>query len=49
MKGAVAKLERIYAKAGFKDRFRGSFYDVPHSFRPDMQDEAFAWLEKWLQ
>jgi dienelactone hydrolase len=49
MKSSVAKLERIYAKAGLKDRFRGSFYDVPHSFRPNMQDEAFAWLQKWLR
>ena len=49
MKSAVSKLEQIYAKAGIKDRFRGTFYDVPHSFRPDMQEEAFAWLEKWLR
>jgi dienelactone hydrolase len=48
MKGAVAKLERIYAKAGLRERFRGTFYDVPHSFNPEMQEEAFAWLEKWL-
>jgi dienelactone hydrolase len=49
MKASVSKLERIYAKAGLRDRFRGTFYDVPHSFRPDMQEEAFAWLEKWLR
>lgn len=48
MKGAVEKLEKIYAKAGLRERFRGSFYDVPHSFTPEMQEEAFAWLEKWL-
>jgi dienelactone hydrolase len=48
MKGAVEKLTRIYAKAGIPERFRATFYDLPHSFRPEMQDEAFAWLEKWL-
>ncbi len=48
MKGAVDKLAAIYAKAGISERFRGSFYDVPHSFRPEMQDEAFAWIEKWI-
>lgn len=48
MKGSVAKLERIYAKAGIPERFRGAFYDEPHSFTPSMQDEAFAWLERWL-
>jgi hypothetical protein len=48
MRGAVEKLEKIYAKAGIPERFRGSFHDEPHSFRPTMQEEAFAWLQKWL-
>lgn len=48
MRAAVEKLQRIYAKAGIPERFRGSFYDVPHSFLPDMQEEAFAWLDRWL-
>jgi hypothetical protein len=48
MRGAVEKLERIYAKAGIPDRFAGTFHDAPHSFTPAMQAEAFAWLERWL-
>lgn len=48
MRGAVDKLEKIYAKAGIAERFRGTFYDEPHSFRPNMQEEAFAWFERWL-
>ena len=48
MKRAVEKLNKIYAKAGIPDRFRGLFYDVGHSFRPGMQDDAFAWIEKWI-
>lgn len=48
MQGAVDKLARIYAKAGIAEKFRGRFYDEPHSFKPHMQDEAFEWLEKWL-
>ncbi len=48
MRGAVEKLNKIYAKAGIPERFCGSFYDVSHSFRPNMQDEAFAWIEKWI-
>jgi dienelactone hydrolase len=48
MTGAVDKLKKIYAKAGIPDRFRGLFYDVGHSFRPGMQDDAFAWIEKWI-
>src|ERR1700741_4599841 len=41
MQGGVEKLKKIYAKAGIPDRFRGTFHDEPHSFRPAMQDEAF--------
>ena len=49
MQGAITHLERIYAKAGIKERFRGSFHDVPHSFLPAMQAEAFEWLQRWLR
>jgi dienelactone hydrolase len=48
MQGAVDKLTRIYAKAGIAERFRGTFYDDTHSFRPAMQEEAFDWLDRWL-
>jgi hypothetical protein len=48
MEAAVDKLTRIYAKAGLPEKFRGTFHDVPHSFRPEMQDEAFEWMERWL-
>jgi hypothetical protein len=26
----------------------GEIRDTPHSFRPHMHEEAFAWLEKWI-
>lgn len=48
MESAVRQLARSYEKAGVPERFRGSFYDEPHSFRPHMQDEALAWLDRWL-
>ncbi len=48
MQGAVDKLARIYRKAGLVERFRGTFYDEPHSFLPQAQEEAFTWLERWL-
>jgi len=49
MKAAVEKLAAIYKKAGIGERFRANFYDVPHSFTPQMQEEAFAWLDRWLK
>lgn len=48
MEASVEKIAKIYAKAGISERFRGTFYDEPHCFKPHMQDEAFAWMEKWL-
>ncbi|HUQ95138.1 MAG TPA: hypothetical protein VM120_25900 [Bryobacteraceae bacterium] len=48
MKQSVAKLSSIYAKTGIPERFQGTFHDVPHSFPPAMQEEAFAWIEKWI-
>jgi dienelactone hydrolase len=48
MQAANQKLERIYAKAGIPERFKGAFHDVPHSFTPAMQDEAFDFLARWL-
>jgi dienelactone hydrolase len=48
MRGAVDKLTKIYAKAGIPEKFRGSFHDVVHSFPPALQDETFAWFDRWL-
>ena len=48
MRAAESKLAAIYEKLGALDRFKCNYYDVPHSFRVDMQDDAIAWLEKWL-
>jgi dienelactone hydrolase len=48
MEAAVAKLAAAYSQAGVPERFRGSFHDLPHSFPPALQEEAFAWLDRWL-
>jgi len=47
-RASVKKLGEIYAKAGIPERFIGKFYDYGHSFRPDMQDDAFAWIDRWI-
>jgi hypothetical protein len=48
MEQANARLRDIWAKAGLPERFKGTVHDVPHSFRQEMQAEAFEWLERWL-
>ena len=46
---AFDKIAAVYARAGVPERFRGVLYDGPHEFNTAMQEEAFAWLEQWLQ
>ncbi len=48
-RAAVDKLRRIYAKMGIPEKFEGVFFDGPHEFNRDMQDRAFAWIEKQLR
>jgi len=45
---AFDKLGRCYKKAGIPDRIKTSLYDAPHEFNGDMQQEAWAWLKRWV-
>jgi len=49
MKESVERIATAYQKAGHKDRFRGSFHDVPHRFSKAMQNEAFTWFDRQLR
>lgn len=48
MEAAADKIHGVYTDLKHPERFRSKFYDVPHQFNVEMQQEAFAWLEKWL-
>ena len=48
MEQAADKIARVYQDLGHPERFRIRYYDVPHEFTVQMQEEAFEWLEKWL-
>ena len=43
------KLRRIYGKMSAPDLYSGRFYEGGHQFSEDMQDEAFAWFDRWLK
>ena len=45
---AFEKIGQCYRKAGVPDRQRCRMYDAPHEFNPDMQREAWEWLERSL-
>jgi hypothetical protein len=49
MTESLTKIAGVYEKAKVKDRFVGKFYDMPHVFSRDMQDEAFDWLDRQLK
>jgi dienelactone hydrolase len=48
VRAAFDKLASCYREAGIPERFRGKMYDTPHEFNPEMQEEAWEWLRKWL-
>jgi dienelactone hydrolase len=49
MKESVKKIAAIYGKSGAGSKFEGRFYDHPHVFSLKMQEDAFAWLDRWLK
>ncbi len=49
MRRASDLLTRIYEKAGASEHLKVSFFDGPHRFHQPMQEEAFAWLDRWLK
>jgi dienelactone hydrolase len=49
MEQSIAKIARIYEKCGARSAFSGRFYDQPHIFNIEMQEEAFAWFDQHLK
>jgi dienelactone hydrolase len=49
MEESVRKVTAIYAKAGAADAFTARFYDLPHTFNVEMQEDAFAWFDRYLK
>jgi len=49
VQAAYDKIAAVYAKAGARGRFRPVTYDGPHEFNAQMQDQAYAWLDRWLK
>ncbi|MCW5981540.1 MAG: prolyl oligopeptidase family serine peptidase [Bryobacteraceae bacterium] len=49
MEESVDKIAAIYARAGAPEGFSGRFYDVPHEFNVEMQEDAFRWLDERLK
>jgi dienelactone hydrolase len=48
VKEAFEKLAACYRKAGASEKLRTRLYDTPHEFNAEMQQEAWAWLKRWI-
>ena len=49
MQKTCDRVAALYEKAGLRERFACRFYDVPHQFNVQMQEDAFDWLDQWLK
>jgi len=49
VQAAYDKISAVYAKAGATGKFEPVWYDGPHEFNAEMQDKAYAWLDRWLK
>jgi dienelactone hydrolase len=49
MQRATDILSEVYAKADASQRLQVSFFKGPHRFSRPMQNEAFAWFDRWLK
>ena len=47
-KDADSKIAAIYEKSGHPGNYKGNFYPGRHKFDLPMQEDAFAWFERWL-
>jgi dienelactone hydrolase len=48
VRAAFEKIRRCYEKAGAPERQDCRLYDAPHEFNPEMQEEAWKWLARWV-
>lgn len=49
MQRADEMLQEVFTKADAVDRYQCNFYDGPHKFDAEMQEDAFRWLDGWLR
>ena len=48
MEESIEKIAAVYERAGVKEKFVGRFYDGPHRYGREMQEDAFAWFDQRL-
>jgi hypothetical protein len=46
MQAAADKIGSVYQKLNASGHFVTKWYDLPHSFNVEMQDDAIKWMER---
>lgn len=49
VRAAFEKIGACFQKAGASDHQHCRLYDAPHEFNRQMQQDAFAWIARWLK
>jgi dienelactone hydrolase len=49
VQNAYQRMRTIWQSQKAADRLLTRLWDVPHEFNVPMQEEAFAWLDRWLK
>jgi len=49
MERADKILAEVFKKTGNEDKYCCNFYNGPHKFDQEMQQDAFAWFDRWLK
>ncbi len=49
VEAAYARIRRVYDSQNASGRLVTKLWPVPHVFNVEMQEEAFAWLDRWLK
>jgi hypothetical protein len=49
VRDAYTKMRQVWESQGAGDRLETKLWDVPHVFNRDMQEAAFAWLDRSLK
>lgn len=48
MQRADDMMKEIFTRAKAADRYQCNFYEGPHKFDREMQEDAFGWMDRWL-
>lgn len=49
MQDACLQIGEVYKNMGLSEEYKSQFYDGPHEFNVEMQEDALAWFDRWFK